>query len=78
VGLITELERATQLWICGNYREENLDLLAKQLRICNFARDMLLKGLISYDDFLDILNENKIDIDGYESILEDNLERIYG
>ena len=76
--LLGEIRQATQLWVITDSKESDTQQLCKQLAACNTARDNLLSGLISFDDYLDVLNDNSVDIEDYSETVEDNLKGIYG
>jgi hypothetical protein len=70
------LREATQLWIVVDSSEQDTRQLCEQLAACNSARDAMLTGELSVDDFLDVLAENDVDIDSYEETTERNMEAL--
>ena len=71
--LLGEIRAATQLWIITDSKDSDISQLCQQLTACNQARDEMLGGKISPDDFLEILAENAVDIDSYSELVEENL-----
>ena len=76
--MIAEIRQATQLWVITDGNDTDFKQLASSLHACNTARDNWLEGIISSDDYLDILSDNEIDIDEYTESVEKNIELIYG
>jgi len=76
--ILGDIRQATQLWIVPEGETADIQQLTRQLSTCNSARDNLLCGTISFDDYLDILNENAVNLEAYEETVEENLGLIYG
>ena len=78
MGILGDIRQATQLWIVHEGETADIKQLTQQLHTCNSARDDLLSGNISFDDYLDVLNQNEVNLEAYEETVEENLGLIYG
>lgn len=69
------IRQATQLWICSD-PESDYSALTQALHSCNTARDRMLTGDISLDDYLDVLTDNGVNLDEYEETVNNNLSEL--
>ena len=70
--LIPQIRAATQLWLDVGTDANLSDDLAR-LNAGNMARDDMLAGIISVDDWLDVLADLGLDVDLFCSQIESEL-----
>lgn len=63
----------SQLVISPDYNRSDIERLIEQLDNCNKACQLLIKGEISIEDYLDVLEFNGHDIDDYFAVTDSNL-----
>ncbi len=60
----------------NNTSNDEIDNLIAREAVASLALDKFLKGLISWNDYLDILETCEIDIDNYLQVANQNCELI--
>ncbi len=74
MALLGDIRAASQLWIVADSQESDVSQLCQQLQACNQARDKMLSGEISFDDLLDVLADNSVDLEDWADTTLGNLE----
>lgn len=63
----------SQLIISPDYNRSDIEQLIQQLDNCQQAAKELIKGHLSVEDYLDILEFNGHDMDAYFAVTDSNL-----
>jgi hypothetical protein len=57
-----------------DYNDRDLDNLLESYRLAEIAKDSLIDGKVSFDEYIQLLECHQVNIDGYLETVEGNLE----
>lgn len=66
------IRQSLSLWLTPSPEEDTREQLTK-LSNCRIALDLFLEGKLPLVDYLEIINEQGVNIDDYEECVESNL-----